>query len=805
MAHGRFGIVVAALVALGFVAGCSKNPTAVPPPHSPPETELTYAPLQGDTASYRVHFFWNGYDNDGEVKQFRYALDADTANSPSTWTATTSKDTTLLFLVDPVKEVKGHVFWVAAEDNEGRFDPTPAKRFFSAKTIPPVSRITRGPNSAGQIIGPNFTFEWEGIDPDGGETGGAAPVDSFEYILLQNGAQLDPNHPALVFPSSRISIDSMIINATGNSLKPPNDDWKWTGIRAKRKRFKNVTPGYYFFAVRAVDVAGATEKLTYRSGPPINGISWSVPSLQASDSRNIRDFNVTNKNPGPLLQVSSSVLVDPLPATSGPEDIPRKEIQIFEGETISFSWFATGEAYGGEIAGYTSALDDTSTAKWGTIDITATSITLTNLSVGPHFLFVRAVDDGGLVTNMKIPLRIVHPVFKDPVVGKPQVLYVDDFAPPPGNWDTALRGSPNFPKDYVPLNGDAANPAGSQEDQWWRTKILTPLAQEFGVEITQDDDHDTVYQGRFDADGKGRAVFPPSELAKFRTIIWYVDFNNTISSPTAFWRTLVGGSYSELAGYLRAGGTVIITGFQLASQASKVPDVPNTNFGRGMCAGIDEGSPNFRGTYFVRDFMGLDGAKSNDVSSRLQGARDFIAGLVTPKGAALGFVNAQVDVGGTGAKWDSLAFGFSDALFAPGLPKVEGWRLQEEGGSDLGTFGCFDQNVIVRKEAGTGTAAGNVVTPLLTYHGAKEGLPPYIGQPPSPREGLVVAIATQAHDLGNSGVTRPITYSDSRGVIGRTVMFGFPMYYMKDDQAYALMRAAYAYVNASPTLPTYAP
>jgi hypothetical protein len=32
------------------------------------------------------------------------------------------------------------------------------------------------------------------------------------------------------------------------------------------------------------------------------------------------------------------------------------------------------------------------------------------------------------------------------------------------------------------------------------------------------------------------------------------------------------------------------------------------------------------------------------------------------------------------------------------------------------------------------------------------------------------------------------------------VFLGFPIYYMKDDQAHAVMRAAFAYVNASPTL-----
>ena len=795
MARRRIGITLTAvaLIALSIVVGCSKTPTVAPPQRFAPETELTYAPLQGDTASYRIHFYWSGYDNDGEVTQFRYALDADTLKPPSQWISTTAKDTTLLFLVDPVKEVKGHVFWVVSEDNDGKFDPTPAKRFFSAKTVPPVSRITRGPNAPGTIIGPNFTFEWEGIDPDGGETGGSAPVDSFEYLLLQNGAQLDPGHPPLSLPSARKDWVKLIVNATGPSLPPPNDDWKWQGIRAKRKRFRNVTPGYYVFAVRAVDIAGATEKLTLTQTPPINGISWSVPSLQASDPRNIRDFNVTNRNPGPSLTVTSSVLVDALPSTSGPEDIVRKEIQIFEGETISFSWFATGEAYGGEIAGYTSALDDTSTAKWGSIDITSTSVTLTNLSVGPHFLFVRAVDDGGLVTNMKIPIRIVHPIFKDPPTGRPQVLYVDDFAPPPGDWSTALRGSPNFPKDALLTDASSV----SVEDQWWFNNVLIKLTQEFGVNIRQDDEHDAVYRA-LTAEGGLRPSFTPDDLANYRTIIWYADFNNTGSSPTALWKTLVGGSYSELAGYLRAGGTLILTGFQLAQQASKVGSVPSQSLSRGLCAAVPEGDPNFRGTYFIRDFMGIDGTLPNDGASRSNdGARDFIGARVTADGAALGFTSGDIDVGRQTAKWDTLAFGTTDQTFAPGLPKVEGWRLMEQNGQ---RFGCFPQDVTVRKEHD-----GAISMPILTYHGAPKGMPPYIGTGISPREGMVVAIATQAHDLGTSGLTGPITFQTSRGVIGRTVMFGFPMYYMKDPQAYAMMRAAFAYVNASPTLPAYAP
>jgi len=353
----------------------------------------------------------------------------------------------------------------------------------------------------------------------------------------------------------------------------------------------------------------------------------------------------------------------------------------------------------------------------------------------------------------------------------------------------------------VPWNGDAFNPAGSQEDNWWFNNVLVKLGQEFGVDITLDDNHDTVFRGVTSQDGF-RAVFTPEELANFRTIIWYSDFNNTISSPTALWKTLVGGSYSELAGYLRAGGTVIITGFQIASQTSRFSDVPYTAFSRGgMCASLDVGSPNWRGAYFLRDFMGINGALGNDVASRSQGAKDFVEARVTPEGSALGFVNAPIDVGGAGAKWDSMAFNPTrfpdtrDSRLAPGLPKVEGWRLTEREGLN---FGCFDANVVIRKEVG-----GPITIPILTYHGVPKGVNYDSG--PSPREGLYVGIATQAHDLGNSGQSGPITPATSRGVIGRMVVLGFPMYYVKDAQAYATMRAAFAYVNASPTLPAYTP
>lgn len=755
-----------AAAGVGLLGACAKDaPNKARPEPQAPQTELTFAPLEGDTSSFRVRFFWNGSDVDGEVVNFRFAVDQDTLNDPRTWPSTVSKDTTLLFLVDPVKEIKGHVFWVAAEDNEGKIDPTPAKRFFSAKTVPPTSRIERGPASFGSIIGPNFTFEWSGLDDDGSETGGRAPVDSFQYLLLQIGAVADtmnpPTHPPLPIwvqegPDGYIA---RINAATGACLQPPYDDWCWQGIRGLRKRFRNVTPGAYVFAIRAVDVAGATEK-------------------NLDHIRNIRNFNVTNRNPGPSLRIFSSVLTIPLSPASGPEDIVRKEIQIFEGEVISFSWTASADAYGGEIVGYTYALDDTTTPEWGSINILKNAVTYqpAQLPPGIHNLYVRCVDDGGLITNAKIPLRIVHPTFKDPpsASNPPAVLYVDDSGSPGGN---PLGGSANYPADDV-------------EDDWWRRVIRTPLGQEFGVVIQ---DWDTLRRNEGLAE---RGVPKPADLAPYRAVIWAVDLNNTDSSPTGLFQTILGGNYSELAGYLRAGGTLIVTGFQLADNTGDRGAY--NSFSRGMCATLDEGTNLFIRSYFPRNFMGLDGRIASNEGLRSLGARDFIEARVTTDGQDAGYITSQVDVGpaGSGAKWDPNAFpGDPNQSLAPGLPKIEGWKLQSN------MFACNSELGAFRREDPTRP----IVKALFTYHGARVGVLQDGAQ--SPREGLVCAIATQAHDLGNGDGSQilPGDPNSARGAIGRMVMFGFPMYYMKDAQAYALMRTAFAYVNASPTLPAYAP
>ncbi len=740
----RWILAVVLAFGIGPFMGCSNSLKPPPKPASlDPETELTYAPNPNDTTSFRVRFYWNGFDRDGEVVRFHFAIDADTARPITEWNSTSAKDSTFQFAVDPITEMRLHVFMVSAVDNAGRYDHSPALRFFSSRTKPPTSQITRGPSPFNPSVGPTFTVEWSGIDPDGSAIGGQAPVDSFEYLLLRPGVAADTAHPPLP-PYDQLSYVGLINGGAGRTLPAPYDDWKWVGIRGGGKRFQNVPPGECVFAERAIDVAGATEK-----------------ALRFAT--NIRPFTVIPGRPpavplGPTLTIVCSALI-PAMVASGPNDRARETIEILEGEWLSFSWSASAASYGGIVLGYTYALDDTS--RIPSPDLLATGVTLssTQLRSGGHVLFIKATDDVGMVTIAAIPISVVHPRFKDP--GTPrEILYVDDSLAP-GN--TTYRIG-NYPSDV-------------EETNWWTLTLLPSL----GVPYTE---WDTYLAGQGSVEGRE----PPSltDLARYSTVIWNVDFNNGLASPTGLHKTLFDRAQSDLATYLRGGGTLILSGFTIASNVSEPTTVLYSTFG-GICAGLEPG-PVYDYSYFSRNFMGIDGALYNGQALRTLGARDFVAAAPTAAGIASGYDSALVDRGplGSGAKWITYpGSGQPNTNTSPGLGQVDGWIMAKN-------FGCQPTASVVFTPE---NPSQPIAQPILTYHGANIGVDEEGG--PSPREGTVVGVQVQAHGLGR-GLTPGF---DPNASVGRMVHLAFPLYFLRDQDALRILQTAYTYVNASPTLP----
>ena len=62
------------LLALLFPAGCAHEPDGPTPANRSPHVQLTGGPADGDSAEYRSTFYWHGWDDDGIVDHYRYAM-----------------------------------------------------------------------------------------------------------------------------------------------------------------------------------------------------------------------------------------------------------------------------------------------------------------------------------------------------------------------------------------------------------------------------------------------------------------------------------------------------------------------------------------------------------------------------------------------------------------------------------------------------------------------------------------------------------------------------------------------------------
>ncbi len=154
--------VLCGMILVLFVSGCSKQDPGNVAPNIPPETVLTLAPAEGDTASYRVWMTWFGWDPDGVVTHYRVRWDT------FDWTLTGSTDSTFyLSAADDTIGAAGacayHTFLVKAIDNAGDEDPTPASVSFTAFNEFPQTEIV----STSGLGGPFAEFEWRGTDSDG--------------------------------------------------------------------------------------------------------------------------------------------------------------------------------------------------------------------------------------------------------------------------------------------------------------------------------------------------------------------------------------------------------------------------------------------------------------------------------------------------------------------------------------------------------------------------------------------------------------------------------------------------------------
>lgn len=125
--------------------GCEQTDPPEPDKNAAPDTEITIGPSEEGSNYYRVHLFWKGFDEDGLIRGFEYAI-GDTLRVDE-WSFTAKSDSEFVFPTatdDEQSQVADHLFSIRAIDNEGKEDRTPAfVAFETFSTVEPRSIILR--------------------------------------------------------------------------------------------------------------------------------------------------------------------------------------------------------------------------------------------------------------------------------------------------------------------------------------------------------------------------------------------------------------------------------------------------------------------------------------------------------------------------------------------------------------------------------------------------------------------------------------------------------------------------------------
>jgi hypothetical protein len=174
--------LASALVALLALSGCASNKIGgVLKANQRPTVELTNAPTQADRSNpyfYAYKVNWSGYDADGRVAYYEFAVDPpDTVGVDTLWNRTTKNEEIVFFRASDPDPVNGtnprtasdfHTFVIRAVDDDG-MQSVPRRRDFYAYTIAPTVQILNPTPSAllTALIPPSVRIEWTGVDVDG--------------------------------------------------------------------------------------------------------------------------------------------------------------------------------------------------------------------------------------------------------------------------------------------------------------------------------------------------------------------------------------------------------------------------------------------------------------------------------------------------------------------------------------------------------------------------------------------------------------------------------------------------------------
>jgi hypothetical protein len=579
---------VPALIALAAgliaVAGCNKKPTVpLVSGNQSPTVRITFAPIDTTNRNYYVITInWIGFDPDGRVDHFLYAIDPPKeAGQDTVWQSTTDNTITRSFPC-PLPDLPGehndgatstrssdfHVFAIKAVDNLGAMSP-PVVRAFWSFTIAPRVRVSVPPANklVRYYVPPAVIFHWEGFDDDGVFT--QKPV-KYKFKMLT-----DQTEVKLV--TARSDPDSV------RRYYAPRNWAGWDSLPGDttEKQFTNLSPEQeYVFVVVAFDEAGAYSPLfDFNTNMIYLRVTYAGaqnPKIGFFNEFFLYEYDQGSFRPNDPAQI---VLLEVPAGRPGHAE-----------DKLTFNWYANpatdrqGNQVGGPIRSYRWAVDitdlddetprtdeDTDLSHWS-----QKSTLVTSCRIGPypggetHKFYLEAEDINGLISLGTVQFTTVLATFNRPLLVVHDTRLVlatiaintncyDRANRPIGNWptaaelDTFLYARGNVPWRCYPLeNGQQVfSTPGLFNDYDWDSLGTNLRIQDLTIRL--------------------------STLGKYQHVVWLVDAagaTNTkpgtdatdIQGPMTSMRYMNDNRKSNtIAAYVRQGGRVWLAGGGAAS------------------------------------------------------------------------------------------------------------------------------------------------------------------------------------------------------------------------------------------------
>jgi len=518
--------LLALLVTVYALTGCSTDElTGTKLTNTRPKVWLSIAPPEAATVDYRVHIYWYGFDPDGKISHYEFTVaDNDTGtfdpgDTLVTWHSTTALDSVFVFTADLI-----------ADSSSVDFESMNPYEFKRTHTF--FLRAVDNEGAASEPVYRSFTAR------------NLSPVVNIE-IPKAGGGVITIVPPVITF---RWSARDFV----GNRDEAQDPD-AVRSIMVNTARFGGRTDLAMDY-IRDNPDAEEWTKWYHYNAPGDSGRFWrsSQPlafgsymfAVQVKDevgaispvfdpSRNMRLVRVDSRITGPSLFVSSRFLGQVSTSTT---NTPVTSMWVPSGVPVSFRWSADASSYGGVVHSYRYGWDIedlNSDSDWDVTDTPfiggyATSPPRT-FYFGTHTFHVEVKDNAGAKSRVPIAVNVVPFTMERPV------LVVDD-------WGEGLH------KSFFATGG--AEPGDAEQDA-------------FFADLLRDVDGFSASGDMIPYGTSELTELPINLLAHYRAVIWNTRGRVHAVSPETLFEKLVQDGSPELnllSRYMAAGGKVLICG-----------------------------------------------------------------------------------------------------------------------------------------------------------------------------------------------------------------------------------------------------